>query len=329
MSTPSLAPPDHPQGEHAEVDPGREDAPVAALTFGGRVHVEWDPQAPVTPLGQLPFFIEYLRLGGLFDPWVADCPLAYTSPNAPKVRDVLGTVLLAVLAGHRRYAHITGLRADGVNPGLLGMGKVVSEDAVRRALARIDEAAGLAWLARHLDDCVGPLPSEPWILDVDTTIKPLFGHQEGAEVSYNPHKPGRPSHVDHTHMIGELRLALAVEVQPGRQHHSSHAAPAPVGAARAPRPRALAGAAARRHRLGERGAHEPGRAGGAALPVQAAHHAQGPAPAGAGDGRGRLGGGRPGLRGQGGRAAAVRLEPGAAGGAAAPAPGARARDRRA
>jgi hypothetical protein len=126
MSTPSLAPPDHPQGEHAEVDPGREDAPVAALTFGGRVHVEWDPQAPVTPLGQLPFFIEYLRLGGLFEPWVADCPLAYTSPNAPKVRDVLGTVLLAVLAGHRRYAHITGLRADGVNPGLLGMGKVVS-----------------------------------------------------------------------------------------------------------------------------------------------------------------------------------------------------------
>jgi hypothetical protein len=72
---------------------------------------------------------------------------------------------------------------------------------------------------------VRPLLSEPWILDVDTTIKPLFGHQEGAEVSYNPHKPGRPSHVYHTYMIGELRLALAVEVQPGRQHHSNHAAP--------------------------------------------------------------------------------------------------------
>jgi hypothetical protein len=34
----------------------------------------------------------------------------------------------------------------------------------------------------------------PWILDIDTTVKPLFGHQEGAEVGYNPHKPGRPSH---------------------------------------------------------------------------------------------------------------------------------------
>jgi hypothetical protein len=27
---------------------------------------------------------------------------------------------------------------------------------------------------------------EPWVLDVDATIKPLYGHQEGAVVGYNP-----------------------------------------------------------------------------------------------------------------------------------------------
>ena len=85
-------------------------------TFGGRVHVEWDPDAAVTALGQLSFFIEYLRLGDLFDPLVADCPVVMTSPNAPAKRDVLGTLLLSVLSGHKRYAHIIGLRGDGVNP---------------------------------------------------------------------------------------------------------------------------------------------------------------------------------------------------------------------
>jgi len=35
------------------------------------------------------------------------------------------------------------------------------------------------------------------VLDVDTTIKPLYGEQEGAELGYNPHKPGRPSHCYH------------------------------------------------------------------------------------------------------------------------------------
>ena len=72
-------------------------------TFGGRVHVEWDPQAAVTPLGQLAFFIEFLKLGDLFTPWVEDCPLYSTSPNAPSKKDVLGTLLLSILAGHRRY----------------------------------------------------------------------------------------------------------------------------------------------------------------------------------------------------------------------------------
>src|SRR5437773_9053596 len=94
----------HPVGEQPEV----EEWSAVADTFAGRIHIEWDTTAPVTPLGQLPFFIEYLKQGGLFDGWVADCPLSLTSPNAPGKRDLLGTVLLSVLAGHRRYTHIRG-----------------------------------------------------------------------------------------------------------------------------------------------------------------------------------------------------------------------------
>jgi hypothetical protein len=83
----------------------------------------------------------------------------FTSPNAPSKRHVLGTVLLSVLAGHRRYAHITTLRCDSVNPPLLGMQKVVSEDAVRRGFDKIDEEAGLSWQQEHLDYCARPLLS--------------------------------------------------------------------------------------------------------------------------------------------------------------------------
>src|SRR5262249_28843969 len=75
-------------------------------TYGGKVHVEWDPQASVTPLGQLPFFIEFLKHGNLFDRWEQTCPLQLTSPNAPAKRDILGTLLLSILSGHTRYTHI-------------------------------------------------------------------------------------------------------------------------------------------------------------------------------------------------------------------------------
>lgn len=125
--------------------------PVAVDTFGGRVHVEWAPQAAVTPLGQLPFFTEFLQVSGLFDPWVENGPLFRASPNAPSKQDVLGTAVLSRLSGHQRYAHISALRGDTVNPP-----EVVSEDSVRRHLGKIDEQAGGAWLQEHLGYCVAP-----------------------------------------------------------------------------------------------------------------------------------------------------------------------------
>ena len=58
---------------------------------------------------------------------------------------------------------------------------------------------------------------------MDSTVKTLYGHQEGAEVGYNPHKPGRPSHAYHTYMLSSLRLVLRVDVLPGDQYNVAHA----------------------------------------------------------------------------------------------------------
>ena len=73
MSTELLWRSPHPEGEQPSV----EDWSATADTFAGRVHVEWDSGDLVTPLGQLPFFIEYLKQAGLFAGWVADCPLEH------------------------------------------------------------------------------------------------------------------------------------------------------------------------------------------------------------------------------------------------------------
>ena len=163
-------------------------------SFGGRVHARWSPDEAVTPLGQLPFFIDFLKQADLFDPFIAACPLLFSSPNAPKVRDVIGTLVLAIVSGAWRYAPVSALRHDGINPPLLGMSKVCSDDSVRRALESLDHEKAEVWLKQHLTVPLHPVMQEGWILDVDSTIKPIYDKQEGAEVGYNPHKPGRPSH---------------------------------------------------------------------------------------------------------------------------------------
>ena len=68
----------HPPGEQPPVEQDAAPAPATLDTWAGPVRVEWDPTAPLTPYGQLPFFIEYLKVANLFDALVADCPLSPT-----------------------------------------------------------------------------------------------------------------------------------------------------------------------------------------------------------------------------------------------------------
>ncbi|MCX6603855.1 MAG: transposase, partial [Acidobacteria bacterium] len=66
-----------------------------------------------------------------------------------------------------------------------------------------------------------PLLTEPWVLDIDATVKTLYGRQEEAKVGYNPTKPGRPSHAYHAYCIAALRMVLEVEVQAGNPINGS------------------------------------------------------------------------------------------------------------
>jgi hypothetical protein len=180
-----------------------EDAMVVD-TMGGRVHVRWDQTAQATPHGQIVFFAEFLATAGVFDRWVQDCPLHYSSPNASRPRDVPGTLMRGILAGSKRYAHIAGVRGDAAAAKALGLRGMVSEDSVRRALAALAAMvpeASEPWMRSALMSSVREALDRPWVLDMDATIKPLYGRQEGARVGYNPHKPGR-SEPRVAHLLG-------------------------------------------------------------------------------------------------------------------------------
>lgn len=221
----------------------KEASELRVATPGGRFQVRWDENGSASALGQLAFFAEFLEVSGLFERWVKSCPMAYTSGNAPEVCDVLGTWLLSILDGQRRYAHVTGLRGDAVAPQILGMTQIISDESLRRALKhlapsignrcpedeRIRREAQLAksteWMDAALKDSIREALHIGWILDCDTTIKLLYGHQDGAEISYNPTKPGRPSHAIHTYWIANMRLVLDAEVQGGKSHAAKHSLP--------------------------------------------------------------------------------------------------------
>ena len=216
---------------------------LRVATPGGVFQVRWDENASASALGQLAFFGEFLEVSGLFQRWVESCPLEYTSPNAPEVRDVLGTWLLSILDGQRRYAHINGLRGDAVAPQILAMTRIISDESLRRALkalapsvsknctedeqlkrqAQLDKST--AWMDAALRESTYDALSTDWILDCDTTVKLLYGNQDGAEIGYNPTKPGRPSHNIHTYWVANLRLVLDAEVKGGKTQPAKYSLP--------------------------------------------------------------------------------------------------------
>jgi hypothetical protein len=223
--------------------PPKPSGDLRVATPGGVFQVRWDENASASALGQLAFFGEFLEVPQLFQRWVESCPLEYTSPNAPEVRDVLGTWLLSILDGQRRYAHINGLRGDAVAPQILGMTRIISDESLRRALKTLAPSIGknctqderlkrqtqldksTAWMDTALRESTFDALSTDWILDCDTTVKLLFGHQDGAEIGYNPTKPGRPSHNIHTYWVANLRLVLDAEVKGGKTHPAKYSLP--------------------------------------------------------------------------------------------------------
>lgn len=87
--------PPHPEGEEVKaLVPVLE--PIAVETFGGRVHVEWNPQAAVTPLGQWP-----IRTVGVALPMVLDEPQCAAPGGCAGGSGVVGVVRASALCPYQ------------------------------------------------------------------------------------------------------------------------------------------------------------------------------------------------------------------------------------
>ena len=59
-------------------------APMSVATADGTFQVKWDTKSNATAMRQLAFVAEFFDAAGVFERWVKQCPLLYTSPNAPR-----------------------------------------------------------------------------------------------------------------------------------------------------------------------------------------------------------------------------------------------------
>lgn len=106
----------------------------------GRKKVELcETQRAVTPLGGLVVFFEFLRRIGYCEVVRQHLPFSLRSPNAIDPVKTSRPFLLSVVAGARRFAHTSLLRAHTALQALLGISRFPIDDAVRNLFKRFGQ----------------------------------------------------------------------------------------------------------------------------------------------------------------------------------------------
>jgi len=196
------------------VHPMGEGNPHVRLpTLGGTVIVERTDEA-LTPYGGLAAWSAFNQHLGTLDRLATSYPLERTSPNAAPVREIVHSFSLTALVEGKRFSHVRWLTDDPGIATVMGMANVRGEDAFPRLVKALSPDQARHWLGTAEKELYAGLPS-PFIADWDSTVNTRYGHQEGAEKGYNPHKRGRPSHHPLICVVAGTRLCLHTEWRPG------------------------------------------------------------------------------------------------------------------
>lgn len=137
----------------------------------------------------------------------------------------------AAAAGEHRVFGIEALSSDPLFVHIAG-GVLPSIDTVYRDLRRFDDQAIFDLEALAAEHGLAPVRAKrrPVLhLDIDTTVEPVFGEHEGAEVGYNPRYHGRPSYHPILARCAETDTVVGAKLRPGNTAFGDADAPT-VGA---------------------------------------------------------------------------------------------------
>lgn len=104
-------------------------------------------------------------------------------------------LLVGAMLGIEHVMHMNQLERDPLVTLKLGLKKLPHISTDYRALERFQSEDDLKQLERVHRELLEPVlrPIKIGILDIDTTVEPVQGKQEGTSVGYNPRYRGRRS----------------------------------------------------------------------------------------------------------------------------------------
>jgi hypothetical protein len=153
-------------------------------------------------------YINHLKIGQQFNTLFPT-----TMHNATKFTDaqILLSVILASLAGVNRLIRIAVFTCDALILALLGLSNGLNKDVISARLKALGQT-GAIYLQEHLfgftTNWLAQSQLESITIDGDSTVRLVYGNQEGAAKGYNPRKPGAKSYHPLLAFVSEMKLVV-------------------------------------------------------------------------------------------------------------------------
>jgi len=127
------------------------------------------------------------------------------------IADIVIVLIIGVLSGAKHISHLAILREDSVIRKLFGWIKFPVDSTIGR-IFKLFTPKSCQELSEVEDTIRRKVWGKKWFgrvtLDLDSSVRTVFGNQEGAKVGYNPHKKGKKSYHPIFCFIAETRECL-------------------------------------------------------------------------------------------------------------------------
>ncbi len=124
---------------------------------------------------------------------------------------ILLAVILASFVGINRLIKIAAFTYDSLVMALLGLNKGLNKDVISVRLKQLGQAGAIKlqeYLFGLTTNWLTKSQLEHITLDADSTVKTVYGNQQGAEKGFNPHKPGAKSYHPLLAFVSEMKLVI-------------------------------------------------------------------------------------------------------------------------
>jgi len=173
--------------------------------------------------GALPLYKFMLKIGV---PKLFDNLSVKLNHNAKySTSSILNTIILGIQSGMNRIKKIETFSQDPLVSEILGLQGKIDEDTISNRLKRfgMEQSNELMEINGTLSKKVHKqLKTYGDIVDIDSTVKTVYGKQEGAAVGYNPHKRGGRSYHPLMAFLNSTRECILSWLRPGDSYTSNN-----------------------------------------------------------------------------------------------------------